>query len=962
MERTEEQWQADLFPELPKRFPELYRSVLTLSQLGFKNSAEARTHGFVAIRRAYRQHPGLWVHDSNLEDFEAAAEEIARERAAAARADAERKATLRATASRLLDRFGGLANDVREAILLWAEHARFEQISEAAVVERLLPRLLPRAIAAAPGLEPRGASVTVTGTLALDVFGREITRRLPQLGTVPLTPELQDVLFTGDHEAFRQAVETQAAPIRTAAISLARAELEGAIAEVGTIIDNALELAGLEGDAAEEARATLVDYTVERLVAPDPSTAEKLPVLVRRKASDVVFQRRREILARARGEHVARWRLAGDRKMPHLAYDLPVEITAVGKTYRATVERKAGLTKPLREVLLTRPLDEFVTAANEFVRERVTTDERSNTKQLQQLERRIEEAAENPALDVAALHQALEREFSVTPFGVDAAVVHLEVAIARLAKKARETHGLHVLLTEANFAHYSDFFRTARRLKRKLTLLVGPTNSGKTFHALNELAKGESGAYLAPLRLLALEGQEELENRGCRTSFLTGEERDIRPGARFVSSTIEMLNLDREVDVAVVDEVQLLGDIDRGWAWSAAVIGAPATHVVLTGSPDSVPLVENLAEYLGEELEVRRLERFTPLDVLEEPTRLEDIEPGTAVICFSRRDVLALKQQIETKLAVSVIYGNLSPQVRREEARRFRGGESKVLVATDAIAMGLNLPIRTVLFYTTWKWNGREEVRLSPAEVRQIGGRAGRFGKHDHGFVGALNRGDLAHIRSCFEGDLEPVDAMIQVRPSQQHVLTMSEVLGSQNLYELLELFHRRIRFDDPLLIASVPEEMLFLASLADSFTMPVVDKFVFTCAPVDTRDTFMMHRYESWMRAFTEGKRARIDALDPQYERESGTGDPEAFLQAELRVKMLTVYAWLGYRYPQAFPDLGECDRQRYVLNTYIERTLRKKGRVRRCQSCREPMPAFVQHAICDACFRNRRRRRRVG
>jgi ATP-dependent RNA helicase SUPV3L1/SUV3 len=187
-------------------------------------------------------------------------------------------------------------------------------------------------------------------------------------------------------------------------------------------------------------------------------------------------------------------------------------------------------------------------------------------------------------------------------------------------------------------------------------------------------------------------------------------------------------------------------------------------------------------------------------------------------------------------------------------------------------------------------------------------------------------------------------------------------VLRSQTLYELLELFHRRIRFDDPLLVASVPDEMLFLASLADSFKMPVEDKFVFTCAPVDTRDTFMMHRYETWMKAFTEGKRARIDALDPHYERDGSTGDPDVFLQAELLVKMLTVYAWLSYRYPGAFPDLDECDRQRDVLNQYIERTLRRKGRVRKCQSCGEPMPAFYRHATCDDCFRGRRRRRRVG
>src|SRR5690606_604919 len=243
-----------------------------------------------------------------------------------------------------------------------------------------------------------------------------------------------------------------------------------------------------------------------------------------------------------------------------------------------------------------------------------------------------------------------------------------------------------------------------RSLKRELVMYAGPTNSGKTWRALNDLVAGDSGAYLAPLRLLALEGQEEIEKRGKPSSYLTGEERDIREGASFIASTIEMMDSRRVVDTVVIDEVQLLTDRDRGWAWCQALVGAPARRVIMTGSPDAIPLVEAMAEYLGEPLIVHRLERYVPIEAEPEPMSLSDVQPGTAIIAFTRRDVLALKAELEAKHRVAVIYGNLTPEVRREEARRYRKGEAHVLVSIEAIARGLYLPIRTVRFSTLQKW------------------------------------------------------------------------------------------------------------------------------------------------------------------------------------------------------------------------------------------------------------------
>jgi ATP-dependent RNA helicase SUPV3L1/SUV3 len=118
-----------------------------------------------------------------------------------------------------------------------------------------------------------------------------------------------------------------------------------------------------------------------------------------------------------------------------------------------------------------------------------------------------------------------------------------------------------------------------------------------------------------------------------------------------------------------------------------------------------------------------------------------------------------------------------------------------------------------------------------------------------------------------------------------------------------------------------------------------------------------MMRTYQLWMGSFAAGRPSRLDRLPSRFEHSTGESDPEVFYHAEVQVKMLTVYAWLAYRYPDQFPDLDECDRQRWVLNNYIERTLRKKGRMRRCSNCGAALPALSQFKLCDNCYRNRRR-----
>jgi len=163
------------------------------------------------------------------------------------------------------------------------------------------------------------------------------------------------------------------------------------------------------------------------------------------------------------------------------------------------------------------------------------------------------------------------------------------------------------------------------------------------------LKSADTGYYLAPLRLLALEGYEDLLSSNIEASLITGEEQITHEDATHISSTIEMLNFDADVDVCVIDEVQMINDADRGWAWANAIIGAPAKKVIMTGSSNALEAVRELAAYLaaylGEKLTVIEFERKNPLRLHVKATPIEQIESGTAIIAFSRKDVLRLKQK-----------------------------------------------------------------------------------------------------------------------------------------------------------------------------------------------------------------------------------------------------------------------------------------------------------------------------
>jgi len=270
----------------------------------------------------------------------------------------------------------------------------------------------------------------------------------------------------------------------------------------------------------------------------------------------------------------------------------------------------------------------------------------------------------------------------------------------------------HLLLVQdaLGMQNPAEWHGPARSARRKIIFHVGPTNSGKTYHALRALAASRVGVYAGPLRLLAFEIYDRLNKglippsgadpegvypRPC--NLVTGEEQRIDPDATLSSSTIEMLSFNIKYDVAVIDEIQMIADEQRGSAWTNALLGLTADEIHVCGEETAVPLVQQLLADTGDEIIVNRYQRLSPLHVATQSMEgnWTDIRRGDCIVAFSRKDIFACKHNIEQKtgLRCAVAYGKLPPEVRAEQALLFNkpDGDYPVMVASDCIGMGLNL-------------------------------------------------------------------------------------------------------------------------------------------------------------------------------------------------------------------------------------------------------------------------------
>ena len=497
----------------------------------------------------------------------------------------------------------------------------------------------------------------------------------------------------------------------------------------------------------------------------------------------------------------------------------------------------------------------------------------------------------------------------------------------RWERHVAELDTLAGLNSELAFQGYPDTFDMARRLQRTVTLYVGPPNSGKTHAAFERLSQAHDGCYLAPLRLLALEGRDRLVGRGVACSLLTGEENDPAPNARVVSSTIEMVNTSKPIDVAVIDEAQMVFDTSRGWAWTQAIVGVPANEVIIICSAYAAPAIENLLKLCGENCKLRVFERKQHVELMPGPVPIAALKKGDAVVAFSRREVLMLRDQVAANgHPVSVIYGALPPEVRRREAERFAHGQSHILVATDAIGMGLNLPIRRVLFSTMKKFDGVGDRVLNESEVHQIAGRAGRYGMHEEGFTGVLREAEPTAARTLKEllpkQPRAPRDFKATVAPNWWHVDTIATRLHLTALRAVLNVFVDQLKLDNAHFAVAELDQMLELAEELDRSAgkLSLKQRFIYAQAPVDTRTEAQVQAFLEWTHQHALTGKAGTPWFLDEVDEHSRLDNMEKALRS------CTLWLWLDLRFPNVYGHLDAVIDLRERLNEGIERHLKGK------------------------------------
>ncbi|KAF1785192.1 P-loop containing nucleoside triphosphate hydrolase [Phytophthora cactorum] len=410
----------------------------------------------------------------------------------------------------------------------------------------------------------------------------------------------------------------------------------------------------------------------------------------------------------------------------------------------------------------------------------------------------------------------------------------------------------------------------------------GPTNSGKTHQALERLKQAgeDGGIYCGPLRLLALEIFERMNSDGLYTSLVTGQEKKLVPYSTHVSCTVEMANINRPWDVAVIDEIQLIGDPQRGWAWTRALFGLQAKEIHVCGSGEAVHLVKKFAETTGDDFELRSYERRSPLEIA--PKHLESyshIRSGDCVVAFSRRDIFQIKRDIEIKTGQKccIIYGQLPPETRSQQARR-------------------------VVFATVKKYSGSSGgmIDIPPSLAKQIAGRAGRYGSDfASGEATCLLEEDLEYLKESYDEVPTPLTSAGLFPTSEQMEEFAKQLPGITDLADLVDKYVMLARLDGDYFMCN-HQDMKDAATLLRDTELTLSDRFTFCMSPVSLRNPLARKVFLEYARAHSLGQSVKLDIYLPKYPPRTA----EALGDVEIKAKIIDLYLWLSFRFEDTFVE----------------------------------------------------------
>lgn len=266
---------------------------------------------------------------------------------------------------------------------------------------------------------------------------------------------------------------------------------------------------------------------------------------------------------------------------------------------------------------------------------------------------------------------------------------------------------------------------TGAQFEGPMTAVLGPTNTGKTYLAIQRMLGHATGMIGFPLRLLARENYDKVvqEKGVSQVALVTGEEKIIPQNPRYWICTVEAMPLDVSVSFLAIDEIQLSADPERGYVFTDRLLNARGTmETMFMGSDTMAGVIRELLP----DCDIESRPRFSELNYVS-PKRLQKVPRRSAIVVFSASDVYHVAENLRgMRGGCAVVLGALSPRTRNAQVEMYQAGEVDYLVATDAIGMGLNMDLDHVTFARTSKFDGRQSRRLRAPEIGQIAGRAGR--------------------------------------------------------------------------------------------------------------------------------------------------------------------------------------------------------------------------------------------
>ena len=296
--------------------------------------------------------------------------------------------------------------------------------------------------------------------------------------------------------------------------------------------------------------------------------------------------------------------------------------------------------------------------------------------------------------------------------------------------------------------------------KNKITAVLGPTNTGKTFLAIETMLSFDTGMMGFPLRLLAREVYDKVIKKvdPKKVALITGEEKIIPANAKYFFCTVESMPVDKILDFVGIDEIQMCSDHERGHIFTDRLLNLRGEKLTMFMGSNSM---RNIIEKLEEDIEYIDRKRLSKL-TYSGHKKISRIERKSAIIAFSAEEVYAIAELIRRqKGGAAIVMGSLSPKTRNSQVSLYQSGDVDFLVATDAIGMGINMDLNNVYFSNLKKFDGKKLRRLRLSEISQIAGRAGRY----------LNDGSFGITGDCGEISAEEIELLETHKIDEIHTI-----------------------------------------------------------------------------------------------------------------------------------------------------------------------------------------------